>query len=111
MNSEILQFCYGKEGQFIKMKKILESIGETPLISNTTREYKSRILLIAEKGSGKTFLIEKLLNHTFSEYKPEPDVFLTIYETSPKSEIINSTVFEYLVIFLYINPTKRGEKV
>jgi len=68
-------------------------------------------ILLSPLFAERAFLIEKLLNHTFSEYKPEPDVFLTIYETSPKSEIINSTVFEYLVIFLYINPTKRGEKV
>ena len=96
---EMLELCYKKDGQFWKIQKVLENVGESLTLSKPERQLHPRILIFGDKNSGKTFLVEHLFNRTLSDYAKEQMTFLTVYESSQKQDWSPISLSEFVVIF------------
>ncbi len=87
---EVLNFCYGQEGQFVHMRETLRDLGADPGLADPRRQTRPRVLVFGDSKAGKSHLIESLMNCVFSQPQtPEQttvDALLTIYEGGSKRE-------------------------
>ena len=96
---EILNFCYGEEGRFGEVEKVLRRTSYAPKLANSVRQVKPRVLVFGDNKAGKSYLIENLTNCVFPIPDPaDRDPFLAVYESSGKRETKSLRLSEFIVL-------------
>ncbi len=96
---EVLQHCYGKDGQFPHIASILAAVGENPGLSNPERQPRPRIVVFGDHNTGKTYLIEQLMNRKLVLPENAKNSVVTVYESSVKADHASIPLSQFSVSF------------